>query len=119
MPHSADGSRDHLDHLPGRAYLLVVGAIPLLVLAVALPQLFTSHQTADVVWWSLAVAAAVVSLVALVVAWEERRAHIHAVVREVVEYPEGSETRRQATAELLRLGAHRELAYLQSAEGEV
>jgi len=43
-----DGSRDHLDHLPGRAYLLVVGAIPLVVLAIALPQLFSSHQTADV-----------------------------------------------------------------------
>ena len=42
------GSRDHLDHLPGRAYLLVVGAIPLVVLAIALPQLFSSHQTADV-----------------------------------------------------------------------
>lgn len=82
----------------------------------AVPQLLGSDRTADTVLWGLVVVAGVISIIALTVAWEERRAHVHALVREVVEADVGDEALvRSATAELLRLGAHREAEFVKSA----
>ncbi len=107
------GQRDHLEHLPGRAYLLAVAVLPLGALAVAVPHLLGSDRTSDTVAWALVAAAGIISLLALIVAWEERRAHVHALVREVVEAQSGDEAIiRSATAELLRLGAHREAEFV-------
>lgn len=111
----AEASRDHLEHLPGRAYFLAVGAIAVGSLIVAVPQLLGSDRTSDTVIWGLVVAAGLISIIALAVSWEERRAHVHALVREVVEAGVDHDVRiRSATAELLRLGAHREVEYIRA-----
>lgn len=111
----AEASIDHLEHLPGRAYFLAVGAIAVGSLIVAVPQLLGSDRTSDTVIWGLVVAAGLISIIALAVSWEERRAHVHALVREVVEAGLDDDVRiRSATAELLRLGAHREAEYIRA-----
>ncbi len=110
-----DSERDHLEHLPGRVYLLAVGAIGLGALLAAVPQLLGSDRSSDTVIWGLVVAAGLISIVALAVSWEERRAHVHALVREVVEAGAGDKAlARSATAELLRLGAHREAEFVKT-----
>ena len=67
----AEASRDHLEHLPGRAYFLAVGAIAVGSLIVAVPQLLGSDRTSDTVIWGLVVAAGLISIIALAVSWEE------------------------------------------------
>jgi hypothetical protein len=77
--------RGHLEHLPGRSYLLVIALAAVAALAVGLSQLIGSQQTLDTVVWGLVIGAAGVSLISLAVAWEERRAHIHALIRSITD----------------------------------
>lgn len=105
--------REHLDHLPGRAYVLVVGATAAVAVGLAAIQMVTSSDWASTVLWGLVLMLGVVSLISLAVAWEERRAHIHALVRQALDSnPDGhsGKGRAAAMAELARLGAHRETA---------
>ena len=107
--------REHLDHLPGRSYLLIVGAAAALATAVAVLQMVSTSDWASTVLWGIVMFVGAISLIALAVAWEERRAHIHALVREVIEEdPAGRspQTHAAALAELMRLGAHREIDLL-------
>ena len=83
-----------------------------LAVVVAVSQLVSSDQTGDSVLWSVAVGVGVLTLLALGVALEERRAHVHALVREAVE--DGATAGADPVAELLRMGAHREVDYLQA-----
>ena len=105
-------SREHLDHLPGRSFLLGPAVISALVTIGAVTQLAVGGQGATVLW-IIALALGVLSLLALGIAWEERRAHIHALVREALE-DGGREGAADPIAELLRMGAHREADYLRS-----
>lgn len=107
--------REHLDHLPGRSYLLVVGAAAALATGVAVLQMVSTSDWASTVLWGAVMVLGAVSLIALAVAWEERRAHIHALVREVLEEDPAGRSRQMhaaALAELMRLGAHREIDLL-------
>lgn len=108
--------RDHLEHLPGRTYLLALVLVAALAVVASVTQLVSADRTLDSVLWSIAVGVGTLSLLALGVAWEERRAHVHALVREALEedqVPEGADP----IAELLRLGAHREVEYLRARAG--
>lgn len=116
MYESANESRDHLEHLPGQSYLLVVAAPAVVVLIVAFSQMMSSTRDSDALLWGIVVIVATLSIVALAVAWEERRAHIHAVVRQALEAGD-AHARQAATAELLRLGAHREVKFLHAGVG--
>jgi hypothetical protein len=110
-----DHPRDHLEHLPGRTFLIVLAAISGTVVIAAVSQLVSSEQTDDSVLWSIVIAVGVLTLLALGVAWEERRAHVHALVRQATEHdvPAGGP---DPMAELLRMGAHREVDYLRARE---
>ena len=105
--------RDHLDHLPGRSYLTALAAVAALSVVFSVIQLASSDRTIDTVLWGIVVALGAISLLAIGIAWEERRAHVHAVVREALEgesLPPGVDP----IAELLRMGAHREAEYVRS-----
>jgi hypothetical protein len=109
--------RGHLEHLPGLSYLLVVALAAVAALVVSLSQLIGSQQTIDTVVWGLVTGAATVSLISLAVAWEERRAHIHALVRRITDEGPSAGTeghRASEVTELLRLGARREFEFLDS-----
>jgi hypothetical protein len=102
--------RDHLDHLPGRTYLGVVGVVAFGAVVVAAVQMITTSDALSVGLWGVVAVLGVVSLVSLAVAWEERRAHIHALVREILEADgRTAQQHAMAMAELVRLGAHREI----------
>lgn len=109
---TSDGHRDHLDHLPGRSFLLALAIASALAVVAAATQLASSDQTGATVLWVVVIGLGALSLLALGVAWEERRAHIHALVREALE-GEGHGG-ADPVAELLRMGAHREVDYLRS-----
>ena len=71
----------------------------------------TNDWATSVLWGAVMVVGAV-SLISLAVAWEERRAHIHALVRQVLEDEPGERTPNEhaaALAELVRLGAQRDI----------
>ncbi len=95
--------------------MLVVAVVSVAVLIVAFSQVMSSSQAWDTLMWGIVVMVATLSVIALAVAWEERRAHIHAVVRQAVDAnaADDAQARQVATAELLRLGAHREVKFLQ------
>ena len=57
------------------------------------------------------VAVGVIAVLAIVIAWEERAAHVHALVREAIEDPNPAHG-ADAVAELLRMGAHKQVDYL-------
>ena len=108
--------RDHLEHLPGRTFLAVIAVIAALAGIVAVLQLVDADRTIDSVLWAITLGLATLSLLAVGIAWEERRAHVHALVREALEVdrlPEGADP----IAELLRMGAHREADYLRVRAG--
>lgn len=109
---TSEDHREHLDHLPGRAFLVGLAAVSALAIAAGVIQLATADQTSARVLWSLTIGLGALSLLALGVAWEERRAHVHALVREALE-GEGHGG-ADPVAELLRMGAHREVDYLRS-----
>lgn len=111
--------KDHLDHLPGKTYLGVMAAVAVVVAVAALAQMVSANGNGSVVLWGVVLSLAVVSLVASVVAWEERRAHIHALVREVLETDAEitPDIHAAAMAELLRLGAHREVELVRDHAG--
>ena len=104
---------DHLEHLPSRSYLVSLAVISSVATVGAVSQLVSATKTGDSVLWSVAIGLGVVALVALGVSWEERRAHVHALVRGALE---GRDDLAGADpiAELLRMGALREVDYLRS-----
>lgn len=107
--------RDHLDHLPGRGFLAAVAVVPALAVVGAVLQLTTPDHTSASTLWVVVVALGITSLLALGVAWEERNAHIHALVREAIEgVGHGG---ADPIAELMRMGAHRQVDYLRSRLG--
>lgn len=109
---TADPSRDHLDHLPSRSFLLALVVASALAVAAAVFQLGSVDDTASAVLWSIVIGLGALSLLAVGVAWEERRAHVHALVREALEgVGHGG---ADPIAELLRMGAHREVDYLRT-----
>ncbi len=107
--------RQHLEHLPGRVYLLVVAVASLAALGVGIIQLIASRNGGDAVLWGIVVGLATLALIALGVAWEERRAHVHALVRHSLDvHAEAGGHDPAMLAELMRLGAHREIDFLRS-----
>ena len=110
---SSNPPRDHLDHLPGRSFLLALAVVSALTVLVAVSQLVSSKETSDSVLWSIVVGLGALTLLALGIAWEERRAHVHALVREAVE-DGGGAGGADPIAELLRMGAHRQVDYLRA-----
>jgi H+/Cl- antiporter ClcA len=105
---SEQDPREHLDHLPGRIFLGIVAGAAAAATIVAGIRLFDSG---DKLLWSVAVGLGALALVAVGVAWEERRAHVHALVREALEE---SPADIDPVAELMRMGAHREAEYVAS-----
>ncbi len=103
--------RDHLEHLPGRGFLLALTAISAFVTFGAAFQLAAAEGTGSVLW-GVTIAIGALTLLALGVAWEERRAHVHALVREALE--EKGPVAADSIAELMRMGAHREVDYLRT-----
>ena len=94
----------------------MIAVIAALAGIVAVFQLVAADRTIDAVLWAITLALGTLSLLAVGVAWEERRAHVHALVREALEVdrlPEGADP----IAELLRMGAHREADYLRVRSG--
>ena len=75
-------SRDHLEHLPGRTFLLSLAIATALIVVVAASQLIGAENSGDSVLWAIVTGIGALSLLALGVAWEERGAHVHALVRE-------------------------------------
>ena len=112
---SVHQSREHLDHLPGRSFLSALAAVSALVSVAAVTQLAASDQGATALW-TITLVVGVLSLLFLGIAWEERRAHIHALVREALE-DDGRQDVADPIAELLRMGAHQEVDYLRSLAG--
>ena len=88
-----------------------VAVVAVLATVISTLQLGDSN---DKVLWAVAVALGALSLLGVGVAWEERRAHVHALVREALE---ATPTNADPIAELLRMGAHREAEYLRTRLG--
>lgn len=101
------GRGDHLEHLPSRAFLGAMVVVAALATAVSAVRLAAADDKA---LWGIAVAVGALALLAVGVAWEERRAHVHALVREALEETPGADP----VAELMRMGAHREAEYVRS-----
>ncbi len=98
---------DHLEHLPSRTFLGAVAIVAALATVASATQLASSS---DKTLWGIAVAVGALALLAVGVAWEERRAHVHALVREALEETPGVDP----VAELMRMGAHREADYVRT-----
>lgn len=108
---SSSSNRDHLEHLPGRVFLTTLAVFPALAAVGGAIQLLSAESTRDAVLWAVVVAVGVIAVLAIVVAWEERSAHVHALVREAIEDPDPAHG-ADAVAELLRMGAHKQVDYL-------
>lgn len=105
---NGEGPGDHLEELPSRAFLATLAVVAALTVLASAVRLASSRSDLP---WVVALGLGVITLVALGVAWEERRAHVHALVREAIEeMPAGADP----VAELMRMGAHREAEYLRT-----